>query len=588
MGHWYVYTVRNADPAVLEVIRRDVPGVTLARKGNEVWAPTNAAWLVEPVLIQHGWLTSTRMQELRTGVQPFVPGDLPALREQIKARLEAPGILREGIAEWLFPHQVQGVVDLAARDGALALYGCGLGKTVTSIVWSVLHQGLTVVTTPASVRRQFGREIDRLLPSESFVLTPNEDCSIGRVKKAIANGCRHIVVGVETLPRYIDMLVELKPTTWVADELHKLKSRKRYTAAINEHNKLEFTKRDNIVAAAHTLSRVAIRRLGLTATFIANRLEDAWGQLDLIEPGQWGPFWREPEEEQPYGFSVRYCSAKKGLWGGVDAKGTSHIDEFVQRLSFVAHMVDAADVRADLPALRREIVRVGVEEQCKATGFTEEMRRALKAGPAAIREVLLAEAAARKRKWVFERIEPAVDDGQKIVILTGRHRDCDKLALELSERFAGRAKVIAASGTLSPAQREAAKEAYLSTSGAVILVGTRDAWSTGIDGLQLGTSLVLILMLPWRLSDLEQVEGRFNRPGQTTPVTIVYPICSSSYDEKVAIFLYDKLPAVVATAATPFAEEFKESLRQSDQATLDTIVEKITNGVDPLKDFWQD
>lgn len=582
MGNWYIYPANKLPFADRERLTIDIPGVRLT--SGDFWAPENAAWLVEEAVK----VPPRRIHPVDTEVLPFKAGTIDDQREEIYRRVEATGLLRGGITQWLFQHQVQGVADLAAKDGALALYGCGLGKTATSIVWSILHPGLTVVTTTGGVRRQFGREIDRLLPTGAIVLTPGKEWTLDELQREIKRGCRHIVCGIETLPRYIDLILALKPHSWIADEIQKLKSRKRFIASSGVDGKIQFDKRENIAAAAYDLSRATKRRMGLTATLIANRLEDAWGQLDLLEPGQWGPFWRETEDKPPYGFAVRFCDARRGQWGGVDSRGISHISEFIRRLSLVAHMVDADDVRKDLPMLTRECPRIGPEEQVKATGFTADFRKAAKNGAAALREVFLAEAAARKKRWVYERIEDAVESGQKICIVTGRHTDCAKLVADLTQKFGKRTTIVDASGGLTPAQREAAKDAYLAAPGGAILVGTLGAWSTGIDGLQKGTQLVLCLMLPWRLSDLEQFEGRFNRPGQMYPVIVVYPICVGSYDEKIAALLYDKLDAVVATAATGFSEEFKRSMRGNEAETLASIIRKINSDDDPLKGFWTD
>ena len=63
---------------------------------------------------------------------------------------------------------------------------------------------------------------------------------------------------------------------------------------------------------------------------------------------------------------------------------------------------------------------------------------------------------------------------------------------------------------------------------------------TGVDGLQLVCSNMLIIELPWRPSDLTQVIGRLDRSGQEEPVTVTFALSDDTIDSEMFEMLADK------------------------------------------------
>src|SRR6188508_1943681 len=73
------------------------------------------------------------------------------------------------LADGLFPHQVEGVAFLLGRRRAILADDMGLGKTRQAIV-SLRHAapgGPYLVVCPASVKRNWAREIDQAIPGAS-------------------------------------------------------------------------------------------------------------------------------------------------------------------------------------------------------------------------------------------------------------------------------------------------------------------------------------------------------------------------------------------------------------------------------------
>jgi SNF2 family DNA or RNA helicase len=160
-------------------------------------------------------------------------------------------------------------------------------------------------------------------------------------------------------------------------------------------------------------------------------------------------------------------------------------------------------------------------------------------------EARLAEAASRKRKAVLPLVEEHLLSGQKVVLFTGRKRDCDELG-ELVRKLPGvkqqNIPVWSAHGSQSPEERQDIVDDYMQNVGACALVGTGPAFgeSLNLDD----TDAAFFVMLPYTPGDLRQWEGRFHRASTKKSVLIYYTIAENTIDEHVASILIDKLPAV--------------------------------------------
>jgi hypothetical protein len=349
------------------------------------------------------------------------------------------------------------------------------GKTLTSIVWSLCYPGNTLVTTRAAVRRQFGREIERFTKHRALVIETKADCTPEILSETEA---LFLVLGWEMLPDCVeDILRYFKPVNWIADEMHKCKSHRRWGATPTETGKLKFDPLDNIAHAAMRVSRATKRRLAATATPIKDRVRDLWAQLDLIHPDAWGPFYREDKAS----FAGRYCAARRGFYGGIETTGSSNLDELWDRVSLVTHHVPHSVTHRHLPPRRRLVTYVPAADQVKATGFAKVMKNAAKGGRGALLEAKLMEAAARKRKAVVEILEECVAAGQKVIVFTGRREDCDDLGSIITDKFGSVAQVFTGHGGTPAPVRDGIQQAYMAAPGPAVLVGTGDAWGECLD-----------------------------------------------------------------------------------------------------------
>ena len=570
-----------------------IPGVRL--RGQRVTVPWHAVPIVDRFLRN----VSISASNPTWAQQPPSTATWTEVREALAATGAVKSFVLDG---FLTGYQRDALGFSLRRPGAMLHHPTGAGKTVSAILWGVAGGGPTVIVTRAATRGQFAREVARFTTYEAFPLKPAQE-----VRKrdrwqslddylAWCNGNGQppwLVVGWESLSMHLDALLALRPASLVLDESHKGKSNKRWeviplgdddpsaVASVkarggfvrpNEDGSLVgILPRDNLATATANLSKGSRRRLATTATPISDRVRDLWGQLDLLEPGAWGPFslWAR-----------RYADAKPGQYGGLDTSGISNPEELVERLGYIVHRVDHATTHAQLPAKRRESFYISPADQCDASaGFTREQKAAAVRGASALLELKLAEAASKKRKAVLGRIAEHVESGHKVVVFTGRRRDCDELASSIRGAIR-KATVWCAHGEHSQQERDAIKADYMAHPGGCVLVGTGEAWGTAVDGLQC-TDAAFFAMLPYTPGQLTQWEGRFTRLGQSRPVVIYYCIAEGTVDEHVADILIGKIANADRVADSGSLSGAGDALAGLDDpdAIVDSIMAKLGIGV---------
>jgi SNF2 family DNA or RNA helicase len=521
-----------------------IPGIR--SHGGLLQVPENAGWILG--------LEGDSGGERGTGLAKQA---LPWLREWVPAFLTS--YQREGIARAL---------GMPAQSCHFH-WSAGSGKTLGAIVWlCAAGPGITVVVTKAAIRPTWARELETYTQGIHFEVLDGE--IPGELVGSIPTDRPVVLVtAYDTLPGWVGPLIRLKPRSLVLDEEHTVKSHQRWAAQVNEEkpNGISFSLKDNRAAACYRLSRVAKRRLGLTATPITDRVRDLWAQLDLVNPGEWGSYWD---------WAKRYAGATENRFGGMDDRGKSNLGELKRRLSYVSHRVAYSLANRDLPPKRRLVTYVSIADQNRAEGgISQEIKRAAKFGATALLEARLMEAASRKRKVVLAHARDALEGGLKVVIFTGRRIDCERLR-EAASAWSNIA-VFSGHGGDSPEKREEIRRLYMAAPGPALLVGTGDAWGTGLD-LQ-DTDLAIFAMLPYTPGQVIQWEGRFARLGQKRPVLIRYVIAEGTVDEHVATILLGKLPAVEkATDSDEIVGLGRELIGASEEELVASLVEKVIGG----------
>lgn len=565
-----------------------IPGVKV--RGDTLVVSHHAIPIVDRAVGQVG----LSVQSARWGQSP--PQEAPRW-EDIEAFLRNNGEVRNWVLDgFLVEYQQDAVCFGFYRPGVHFWHSTGAGKTLSAILYALCHPGPVVIVTRAASRLQYGREVERFTNLRPYVIRPSASMKKGAqtLEEYLSESPetrKIVVVGWESVSDNLDVLCALRPGCTIFDESHRGKGTKRNEAVplvetedpkeqaeqmrvararggfvtTNEvGNRMMIVPVENMASSAARLARVSARRVCTTATAIRDRVRDLWAQLDLAEPDGWGnaTVWMN-----------RYTGRKPGVYGGFDTTGASNLEELAERLSAVVHKVDYRVTHRSLPPKRRQSVYVGPEDQVKpAAGFQKELNEAAKRGPSALMEVKLAQAASKKRKAVVGLVEDHLSAGQKVIIFTGRRRDCD----ELGKACKGtKAQVWVTHGGDSTQLRQQIVDDYMAHPGPCLLVSTGDSLGESIN-LQ-DTDALLFVMLPWTPGQVRQWEGRVSRLGQKRPVTIYYVIAEGTVDEHVADALVSKLPAVEQIGGDKELAEAKKAITGTDDeaALMDSILNKV-------------
>ena len=550
-----------------------IPGVKV--RGRKVHVPHHAAPIVDRLLGLGGVFA--------VGTAWCHPPPTAVAWTDVEARLRDNGEVRESaLGDYPLRHQRDGVAFAAPLAGCLLHHPTGSGKTLESILWALWVPGPVLAVTRASTVVQFVRQVERYTHLKGYALraaSHTRKRDRWQSLEDYLDWCHEhgqrpfVVTGYETIHARVQDVMTLLPHSLIVDESHLLKSWKRWDVhplpdrgdplrlEVIEEGKAnggfvkaadDGTDRDvlivpaaNRTTSALRIAKIARRRLLTTATPIRDRVRDLYAQLTLCEPDGWGS-WTV--------WSDRYTGARPHHFNATarDTTGRSNVAELVSRMQTILHTVPAAEVRASLPGLRRETLYVERDQMCLLTDaeskrFAREAAKAQKLGKSAMVEVQIAEASARCRKAILDRIEDHVASGQKCVVFTVRRWLSKALAGHIRGRVRKKAKVWEGTGDNSQNARRQMLDEYMAHDGAGVLVGTGDAWGTSVDGLQCSEA-AFFLGFPYAPGDLDQWEGRFPRLGQTMPLTLYYVIGEGTVLEHVANIVLDKLPAVEAVA----------------------------------------
>ena len=599
MAYTFPHVVAHHDffPSVVEDLLK-IPGVR--KQGKRLAIAHHAIPIVAAELKQR----QINFSYVDWGLALREPKDWDYYNQRLAETALRPWVLDGFLTQF----QKDAMVRTGHLTGGHLWHPTGAGKTLSAILWCLIHDGPIVAVTRAASRLQFGREFERFTTLRPLVLRPN-----GTSYEKYCETIDHhpvLVVGWESLTNNIDLLEQIAVGgSVIFDESHRGKSSKRWQAIPlpepeADDNIAQFYKRQereakgrggfipnpedngkyggpnmgrvmivphvNMTTAASRLAKVADRRICTTATPIKDRVRDLWAQLDLAEPYGWGAsgVWVH-----------RYCDAKPGRYGGLDNSGESNVDELRGRLETVAHRIDYHETHRQLPPKRRQSVYVAPCDQNRATaGFAAQMRAAAKRGATAILEVRLAQAASRKRKAILDMVSDGVGSGHKIVIFTGRRRDVDELGNALKKHKdikRKNPKIWAAHGGIDTKQRQQIVDDYMADKGPCVLVGTGDAFGESLN--MQDTDAAYFVMLPYTPGQIRQWEGRFCRLGQKRPVTIYYVIAEDSVDEHVADILINKMGPVERIIQDHELAESKEAIGGLDDEDLilDSILSKM-------------
>lgn len=448
-----------------------------------------------------------------------------ARRRELLSKVEAGQARLDLLKLPLYPYQAVGTLFLAFTERALLADDMGLGKTAMALAaakllreWHGIKKALII--TPASVKRQWGREIERF-SDESYTVVGG---SKARRLKQYAEDSFFTVINYELVLRDLEQIRALNADLVVLDEAQRIKNwRAKTSQAIKE--------------LPHPFAFV------LTGTPLENRLEELYSIVEFLDDKLLGPPWQ---------FMAQHVI--KDDWGGI--VGYRDLEGVRRAIAPILLRRRKADVLQDLPEridndlwleLEREQERVyrplekemaallrlpewGPPENALALSLIGKMREAATAAQL----VLPAIHSSSKLRELPALVEEIASEGHKMLIFSQWERMTRYAQASLEPLGI---KSVRMHGGLGMRQRERIIEQFSNDPATMLFIST-DAGGLGLN-LQ-AASFVINLDLPWNPARVEQRIGRAHRIGQTNPVNVINLIALNTIEQRVLEVLYRK------------------------------------------------
>lgn len=513
--------VRWAEEDVVQMAA--VVGPDYAVKG---WAPYNVGLL--RAAKRRGVFLSTRAERdlQRARRQRTV---LRAIRRQEDATDAQRAALEKRYGERvadLFPHQR---VALWYLDHGLPAYLLadepGVGKTAPAILWAARKRGRKLVVTPNAAKEQWARAIDRWDGGPVVVLEGRVEDQ--RLLAATPRGW--VVAHWEALVHAAAGLLARSWTTAILDEVHRMRNRK--------------TQR------AETAFKLDARyRLALSGHPYVNAPDELFATLKFLYPETYTSFWR---------YAYAHVKLVPKAFGGHDVLGARRpkllrweLAAFTIRrtkrrvwptlppVTRVPRYLELGKTaRREYEKLRKQFfVRLETVDGERVLPIASVLARTTRVRQYLVDPGLLGAAQPSvKYPAVLELIE---DLGAPVVVFTSFRQAARRLGAFLA-RAKRRTALIA--GRQSAKRRGEAREAFLRGDLDALLV----VMQAGGEALNLGRyGYVAYLDLPWTAKDVEQTEGRVDRPEEGTgvlvPTTAYRLIVRDTYEEQIVKTIEEK------------------------------------------------
>ena len=427
----------------------------------------------------------------------------------------------EEIAKGLYPHQIEGIAFLLGRRRALLADDMGLGKTRQSVIAMVEAEaeGPYLVICPASVKRNWAREIQLVLPAA-------EPAVVGPAPLPSIEFRDWIIINYEILGKHLEGLLAFDWKGIVFDEAHYLKNHQSQRSR-NAAKLVKSIQHEPIVHA-------------LTGTPMTNRPRDLFPLLQLMN---------HPLGKSFLSFAKRYCDAYQGEYGLV-ADGASNIEELTVQLHGVMLRRTKNEV-LDLPpkvrtwldvelhpvaiqhfnnAVREFLTKFDAPESIdmiQDSPENPERRQAVGRLTTARRKLAFA-----KCRHTIKFVENALEQGEKVILFTTFLNTLERF----HKHFGDQAVVV--SGEVPVEERQNRVDRFQNDENVKLFIANMHVAGVGIN-LTAGRQIVFN-DLDWVPANHWQAEDRAYRIGQTGTVNVTYMIARGTVDEFVKTVLETK------------------------------------------------
>ncbi len=482
--------------------------------------------------------------------------------QQIHTEISRFGGRLPGIRTRLYPYQVEGVAFLAANGRALLADDMGLGKTLQAICaasWlgRKADVACTLVVCPASLKHQWGREIERFTEQQAEIIQGGPEQRQAQYRKSKP----FVVVNYELVLRDLSVINKLlRPDLLILDEAQRIK---------NWRTKI-----------ASTIKLIPTRyAFVLTGTPLENRLEDLYSLLQVVDPQVLGPLWRcmidfHITDNRGKVIGYRNLSALRRRIAPVMLRRDRGLvrnqlpDRIEQRLDIPLtapqkELHDAAMSSAGQLAHIAKRRPLTPSEQKRLMASLQQARMACDAASLVDPEMPAGSPKLDEVETLLEEL--CLQNGLKAVIFSQWER-----MTAMVEDTVRRLKIgfVRLHGGVPTHKRGELLDRFRENDATQVFIST-DAGGTGLN-LQ-SASVLINLDMPWNPAVLDQRIARVHRLGQQNKVQIILMIAADSYEERVTQLIQNKRELfynVVKAEAT-------EDVVGVSKKTLDDLIDNL-------------
>ena len=415
-------------------------------------------------------------------------------------------------------YQLLGAAAIDIRGGLLLADDVGLGKSCTAMCLMTRPENLpALVVCETHMMAQWAGYLSQFLPALR-VHTIRTGTPYPLIKSPRA---RQTDLWPDALPDVL--LINYHKNRGWAETLAGVV---RYVV-FDEVQRLRNDGSEIYKAAVH-VARRARRRVGLSATPINNYGAEFHPVIDALLPGALG----ERSE-----FLREWCQSF-----GADKQRLRDPEQFGAWLRREGIMLrrTRADVGRELPPLTKIVHTIEVDadvlRQLKGNAIAlariivahNEQFRGQKMQAAGEFDMLMRQATGiAKAPYVAAFVKLLIESGES-VLLFAWHREVYSILMEQLAEF----NPVLYTGSESPKQKEAAKQAFLAGDSRVLLMSLRSG--SGVDGLQHVCKTVVFGEIDWSPAVHEQAIGRPHRDGQPEPVFAYFLLSDEGSDPFIA------------------------------------------------------
>lgn len=431
--------------------------------------------------------------------------------------------------------------DLWLRSGGLLVVDeLGLGKTIMALAGlTAAETRPALVVVPTHLQQQWQNECWKFAPElkthilrtgKPYDIVKTENSNIGRSRVVPLEACRRsdepkqmqlfadddrfpdvIITTYHKLKGWAEILAPIL-NGLVFDEVHELRR--------EESLKYE---------AAKFLSEKVNYSLGLSGSPIVNYGGELWSIMNILKPDCLG---------SRYEFQREWCYQSFGQNNKVKIKDPRAFGLYMREAGLMIRRT-RQDVGRELPEVIIVPHHVDCNEKALSTlddSVAELARTILEQGGAPLEKGRAARdldwrlrqaTGIAKAPYVAAFVKMLLENDERVVLF-GWHREVYEIWKDALKDY----KPAFFTGTETPQQKEASKEAFLSGKTKLLIMSLRAG--SGIDGLQQVCRVVVFGELDWSPAIHEQGIGRLHRDGQTDTVIAYYPVADEGSDPVIA------------------------------------------------------